>query len=152
VDAESGEVEAQVTKGVDGPTGLAVGAGALWVVSFTDSSVARINLQTAKVETTIPIDLAKHISAGPAGIWVVTERGHTIWRIDPSNNRPTGTITVEGRGNAVAIGQRRVWLAHQAGGFVSSIDPRTGEITKIHLGGVLTDVAVGAGAIWVTAR
>jgi DNA-binding beta-propeller fold protein YncE len=152
IDIASGDVQAKIAKNVDGPTALAAGADALWVVSFADSSIARVNLRTARVETTILTDLAKHIAAGPAGIWVVTERAHTIWRIDPENNRPAGTITVDGLGNAIAVGQKRIWLAHQAGGYVSSIDPRTGKTVKIRVGPPLTDVALGSGAVWVTVR
>jgi hypothetical protein len=113
--------------------------------------VARIDPDTDQVEHTIPIDQPYAIGVGGAGIWVAN-RGPTFWRINAATNLLAGSVPVTGLGDAVAVGATGVWLAHGTFGLVSSIDPQTQRTVKIRIGRPLSDIAFGAGALWVSTR
>jgi YVTN family beta-propeller protein len=150
-DSETGAVQTTITEQLAGPKGLAAAADGVWVIDYPDSWVARIDPDTNQVEHTIPIDQPYAIGVGGAGIWV-SNRGQIFWRINAATNLVASSVQVTGLGDAVAVGARRVWLAHGTFGLISSIDPQKGRIVKIRIGRPLSDIAFGAGAVWVSTR
>ena len=53
----------------------------------------------------------------------------------------------------MAFGGGAVWVANTAGGTVSRIDPATSEVVAtIEIGAAPSGIAVGDGAVWVTAQ
>jgi DNA-binding beta-propeller fold protein YncE len=152
IDSETGAVQTTITEQIAGPKGIAAAAGGVWVLDYPDSLVARIDPDTNHVEHTIPIGQPYAIGVGGAGIWVSQQMGQTFWRIDAATNLAARSVQVTGLGNAIAVGARRVWLAHGPLGLISSIDPQAEKIVKIRVGRPLSDIALGAGAVWVSAR
>jgi YVTN family beta-propeller protein len=151
IDSETGAVQATITEKILGPKGLAAAADGVWVVDYPDSWVARIDPDTDQVEHTIPIVQPYAIGVGGAGIWVAN-RSPTFWRINAATNLLVRSVPVTGLGDAVAVGATGVWLAHGTFGLVSSIDPQTERTVKIRIGRPLSDIAFGAGAVWVSTR
>jgi class 3 adenylate cyclase/streptogramin lyase len=152
VDPETGEVQDTVTDKVDGPKGIAGLRDAVWVLSYPNSWVARIDSRTGIVVATVPIEKPWALGAGGAGIWVAGRFGEIVWRIDPSQNQAAESVRIPGLATGVAVGDKRIWVAHRASGTVTSVDPETGRPKTVELGRPLGDIAVGSGAIWVTVR
>jgi branched-chain amino acid transport system substrate-binding protein len=63
----------------------------------------------------------------------------------------TRTIPVPAGVAGIAAGDGGVWVASSVAGVVSRIDPETNRIVaQVELSGTPTEVAVGAGGVWVT--
>ena len=59
-----------------GASGVAVGAGAVWVASAIDREVSRIDPATGEVVARIAVDGApREIAVGAGGVWVTTDAG-----------------------------------------------------------------------------
>jgi streptogramin lyase len=164
VDTLKGEVTGQVA--VTSPTGLTAGAGSIWLASFADATLIRLDPETATVDATIPLVLPgeepgsdwkflpTHVDANEDGVWVSTARG-AVARIDPATNDVVDVVPLppEGTGGVV-IGRDAVWLDNSGGGIIR-VDPETHraeEMATIYddAGRRLT-VAIGlarAGTLW----
>ena len=110
----------------NGPSGIATGAGAVWVVNSLDGTVSRIDPGTNTVVQTITV------GGGPRGIvyaagsvWVANTGDGTITRIDPESGRPTKTLPVAA--TELAFGAGTLWASQRAAGQVVRIDPTTGK-------------------------
>jgi streptogramin lyase len=164
LDPRSSTVETS-TK-VQAPSNLAIGEGAVWVISFWDGTVTRIDPSTSSVAGTVALELPReiapgdrqflptHASAGEGAVWVSTGRGAVV-RIDPETNQVAATVTTPGdtTGDLVA-GEGAVWVTQNVFG-VYRIDPTTNRVVDeipIEEGGrrlAIDGVAVGGGAVWV---
>jgi streptogramin lyase len=164
LNAGSGMVETS-TK-VHAPSNLAIGEGAVWIISFWDGTVTRIDPSTSSVAGIVALELPReiapgdrqflpsHATAGEGAVWVSTGRGAVV-RIDPETNQVAATITTPGdtTGDLVA-GEEAVWVTQNVFGLYR-IDPATNRIVdeipieegRRRLG--IDEVAVGGGAVWV---
>jgi hypothetical protein len=139
VDTVRGGVTAEVP--VTSPLGLTAGAGSIWVASFSDATLIRLDPETAEIEATIPLVLPgeelgsdwkflpTNVDANDDGVWVSTARG-AVAHIDPATNRvvdvvPLPPATLGG----VAIGQHAIWLDNGLGGLIR-VDPETHEVQE----------------------
>ncbi len=150
------------------PTALAVGAGAVWVAHGFDGSVSRIDPGTGLIEEVITLPepppprsvlTSSGIAVGPGAVWVSgaglapsgTGRSAQpfVWRIDPKTNTVVASIRGAG-GGSLAVGEDAVWTPGVTlTPDVTRIDPSTNSVTAtIPFPGVLSDVAVGEGAVW----
>jgi hypothetical protein len=136
VDTERGEVTAQVP--VTSPTGLTAGAGSIWLASFTDATLLRLDPETADVDATIPLVLPgeepgsdwkflpTHVDANESGVWVSTARG-AVAHIDPATNRVVDVIPLPPESlGGVTIGREGIWLDNGLGGVIK-VAPETHE-------------------------
>ncbi|MET0762716.1 MAG: protein kinase [Thermoleophilaceae bacterium] len=127
---------ASFTKTDTAPSNVAVGEGAVWVLSLEDRTVERIDPETKQVvrrfrtrET--PLDIA----AGLGALWVGT--GERLSRLDPKTGAVTRTVKLPDRGYQgdlgflnwgfpqIAVGAGAIW-AINPDRTVSRIDPKTG--------------------------
>lgn len=164
LNAGSGVVETS-TK-VHAPSNVAIGEGAVWVISFWDGTVTRIDPSTSSVAGTVELELPReiapgdrqflptHASAGEGAVWVSTGRGAVV-RIDPETNQVAATITTPGDATGdLVTGEGAVWVTQNVFG-VYRIDPATNRVVDeipIQEGGRrlgIDEVAVGGGAVWV---
>ena len=135
-DTERGEVTAQVP--VTSPTGLTAGAGSIWLASFADATLLRLDPETADVEATIPLVfpgekpggdwkfLPTHVDANESGVWVSTARG-AVAHIDPATNRVVDVIPLPPESlGGVTIGREGIWLDNGLGGVIK-VAPETHE-------------------------
>lgn len=154
-----------------GPSGVAVGEGAVWLAHGEE--VSRIDPATGKVVATIPAggNWSGAIAAGAGAVWVAendslkvrrSEPGSTtgISRIDPGSNAVTVTIPLPGLkppgtgvsllSGAIAVGEGGVWAAAAAADVLWRIDVDTAQVTRTIPGGhTPASVAAGLGAVWV---
>jgi peptide/nickel transport system substrate-binding protein len=147
----SGALSAVVPVG-SSPTGVAAGAGAVWVADYNAGTVSRIDLATRAVVAPIPVgSTPTGIAVGADAVWVANGYSGTVSRIDPSDDS-VASITVGNGPSGVAVGDGFVWVANSSDGTLSRIDPLSDTATTIPLGGATeaTDVAVGEGAVWVS--
>jgi hypothetical protein len=148
VDTLKGEVTGQVA--ITSPTGLTAGAGSIWLASFADATLIRLDPETATVDATIPLVLPgeepgsdwkflpTYVDANDDGVWVSTARG-AVAHIDPATDRvvdvvPLPPATVGG----VAIGEESIWVGNGLGGMIR-VDPQTHRVDD----GVPIDDEVG---------
>jgi YVTN family beta-propeller protein len=106
-----------------GPSGIAVGDGAIWVANSGDNSVSRILPETTTVTATITV--GRHpagVALGEGGVWVTDQGDDTVTRIDLGSGSET-TIQVGGGPTGVAVGNGAVWVANSDDGTISRIDP-----------------------------
>jgi DNA-binding beta-propeller fold protein YncE len=167
LDPRTGQVLARIP--VPPVHGIAVGAGAVWVVrnavGFEKSSaVLRIDAATNKIVATIPVASGvDDITIGEGFVWVVRNQFRAVGtsgpselvRIDPATNGVVGQPIRLPRGfSHLAIGHGAVWVATATGNFdglLVRLDPRTGQ----QLGEPLPipnleNVADGPLGVWVS--
>lgn len=140
VDPSQSAVVAQVP--VTSPTGLTAGAGSIWLASFSDAKLIRLDPETASVEATIPLVLPgeepgsdwkflpTHVDANDDGVWVSTARG-AVAHIDPATNGVVEVIPLPPETlGGVAIGRDGIWLDNGLGGVIR-VDPETHQVEEM---------------------
>lgn len=97
---------------------------------------------------------ADHVASGAGGIFVTNNPGHALARVAPGNNAVSHVAALGDAPHAVAVGSDAVWLT--AGNravlrVVPAADPTRAQATTIPVDTPVAELAVGAGAVWVTA-
>ncbi len=146
-----GAVTADVPVG-SSPSGVAAGAGSVWVANYDDNTVSRIDPATHAVEQTIQADSTPSgIAVGAGAVWVANNFSGTVSKIDIAADRVVQRIAVGNGPSGIAVGDGSVWVTNSSDGTLSRIDAVSGEVrSTLPLGGGATGVAVGAGAVWVS--
>jgi YVTN family beta-propeller protein len=142
-----------VVPGAGRPSGIAYGAGAVWITDSADNLLLRVN-SAAQIIDRIPV------GGGPAGVtvgdgevWVANELDGTVSEVNPVAGRQVASIRVGIGPDAVAFGYGSVWVANATADTLSRIDAATGHvIAVIPLGSAPTGIAAAAGAVWVTSQ
>jgi virginiamycin B lyase len=133
VDPATNTVSAIVRIPSDCCPSIAAGAGAVWVASFDENVVRRIDPGTNKVTVTIkagpnPAGLA----ANEAAVWVAEHRGGTISRIDPATDKIVATVKVGPTGTSgpqpVAVAFGDVWVGVSNISALVRVDSRTNRV------------------------
>ena len=150
IDAGSGRITGQVPLG-EIPSGVASGAGSVWVALPASGQVARLDPATDTVTQRILVGgNPTGIAFGGGAVWVTNADSRTVSRIDPAANRSVQTIPVGNAPSAIAFGAGFVWVTNTLDGTVSKIDPVTGKVkATIPEGANPAGITVGAGSVWV---
>jgi streptogramin lyase len=99
----------------------------------------------------IPTPLAPcGVGSGYGAVWVATDGGGTISRIDPRQNRVTRSIRVGRSACTLSVGAGAVWTVRYQANELVRVDPRTGRLRRVQVGRVPVDVLAAAGSVWVT--
>jgi YVTN family beta-propeller protein len=151
IDLASGEVVEQVLLSQQ-PSGVAAGAGALWVTNAAAGTVSRLDLDGRRVLETIDVggEPSGVVVAG-GFVWVsVADRG-SVAQISPDVNKVVNTVPVGNQPTGIAAGRSGVWVANSTDHTVQRIDPTAGKVTgAVDVGGAPTGIAVTADTVWVT--
>jgi YVTN family beta-propeller protein len=133
------------------PSGIALGAGAVWVADALGGTVRRIDPKRRRVVATIRVGRQPYALAFAAGsLWATNSDGDTVSRIDPATNRVVATIRVGRNPYGIAAGARSLWAANVADGTVSRVDTISGRVVEtIPVGGDPVAIAATAGGAWV---
>ena len=68
----------------NGPSGIAVGEGGVWVADSLDNAVVRIDPNRRAVVETIPVGQSPAgVAVGGGSVWVANSGDGTVSRIDP---------------------------------------------------------------------
>ena len=168
VDLDTGRVRRTVA--VAKPTGVAIGAGAVWVVEHRANTLVRVDPSSGESLTRIvlgeerPYDLCgmcvENVVVAEGAVWTSDNHGRSVTRVDPMRNRVAERIELPLRVWAVTASDGRVWASQfeedvletdpDAAGLTAAIDPRTNEATTYGLPSY--SVAWVGDALWVTQR
>ena len=166
------ELPADVFPGQD----VAVGEGALWVLTCDRCSDRQVTGATAKGRLlkidprtghalkVIRVSNPGRVATGAGAVWITNFAADTITRIDPETLAVKDVIPLRlpfavARGDRaflpleVAVGEGAVWVGTDRG-VAAKVDPSTDTVTHITrfpsgLGG---DLATGAGAVWIGSK
>jgi YVTN family beta-propeller protein len=141
--------------------GVAAGAGAVWAISGQQAEVLRVDPRTLEVTERIPIvagpGLASPfpvaVAVGGNHVWVLNANTATVTKIDARLRGIVGSfgVDVDRAPVGIAADEQAAWIAN-GDGTVTRIDVESERIEIFEVGNTLRDVAVGAGAVWVSNR
>jgi YVTN family beta-propeller protein len=156
VDPKSQKILASIPSGVANTEGgIIAGAGSIWMPSDEAGMLARIDPATNKVVAKIPIPPGSYTPAFFAGsVWITSTKGSVLTRVDAKTEKVIAKIPVGPSPRFLATGFGSVWTLNQGDGSVSRIDPATNKVAatiEVGVPGPGGDIAVGEGAVWVTA-
>jgi DNA-binding SARP family transcriptional activator len=95
-----------------GPLSIAVGARAVWVVTFSSRQLFKINPITLQIEhrLTLSAERPGSVTAGAGGVWVTGT--HSVTKIDPRTDTVVHTYPINaGYPCAIAATSTTLWLA-----------------------------------------
>ena len=99
----------------NGPSGIAVGDGGVWVADSLDNAVVRIDPDHAVGDTTIPVGHSPAgVAVGAGSVWVANSGDGTVTRIDPRTDKVIATIAVGGSPQAITVADGRAWVTVDA--------------------------------------
>lgn len=158
----SGAVERTVRiPGFVGPAMLHLGSMP-WVNRNSDAMATKpgeldeLDWNTGKLLGRLPFDRGvSDVAYGGGSLWVtVGASPATLVRVDPTTLRPIGTPIdlAPGRAFGSAFGSGVVWETGFDDGSLARVDPATGHVDRIKLGGAAVGVVDSGGSVWVALR
>lgn len=137
---------------LDPCSGLVVAFGSLWIPSCGDHSLLRADVKAGKVEATIaasPANSEGCIASGAGSIWLATDRGTALARIDPGKNSVSARIALPSDSYCPVFADSFVWVTSSGHNVLSKVDPATNKVVKqIPVGQHPRFATFGAGAVW----
>jgi DNA-binding SARP family transcriptional activator/streptogramin lyase len=150
VDPERNAVIGEIPVGAR-PSGIAAGAGSVWVGNRDDNTLLRIDPRSRKVVRTIGLPLEpQEVTVAADAVWVATDDGVVV-RIDPSSNQIARAYRLRRTRDrccppAITTGGTAVWVSQ--GGTLSRIDPSTNGVAQVRDAGVVS-ITSGEGGLWL---
>jgi YVTN family beta-propeller protein len=140
---------------LDNPTGIATGAGAVWVANGFVGQLVRIDPGQSNAVTSIELSSGiQGVAYGEGAVWIASPNDGTLIRWTPSTRERSEIRLPSGaHPEDVAIGDGAVWVTDRDGGRVLRVDPVTLKVgAQIPLLGdrAPTRIAFGEGYVWVT--
>ncbi len=134
----------------NGPSGIAVGDGAVWVANAIDDTLARVDVADGHVRT-VPVNARPSgVAFTPDGVWVASSAGSTVARVDPRSLDVELTADVGSGPTAVLAASGSIWVTNHIDGTVSRLDPQSGSaIATVPVGDGPNALAAASGSIWV---
>lgn len=156
VDAKSHKIVASIPSGVANTEGgITAGAGSIWMPSDAAGVLSRINPATNQVVSKISIPAGSYTAAFYGdSVWITSTKNNLLTRVDTKTEKVITSIPVGPAPRFLATGLGSVWTLNQGDGSVSRIDPATDKVSatiEVGVPGEGGDIAVGEGAVWVTA-
>jgi virginiamycin B lyase len=153
IDVKTNETGDPIALGGMPCPGMATAFGAVWVPLCGETSLARIDLETAAVtRTPLPgLDpLAGSVATGVGSVWVLVDGKGTLLRLDPETTSPVADLYMPPGTTAVAFGMDALWAAASTKNQVVRINPHTNVVEKtIPTGKTPRAIAVGENAVWI---
>jgi virginiamycin B lyase len=133
-------------------SGLAVGFGSLWIPSCGQHTLIRADLTTGKIQATLPVGPANSeggITAGAGSIWLMTNAGSVLARIDPISNTVVADISTPAGSFCPLFADGFVWITSTENSVLTKVDPSTNKIVaQIPVGKNPRFLTYGADSIW----
>jgi streptogramin lyase len=148
---ESDPIGAWLQRRCDLPSGVALGAGSVWVGRNDRRAVMRLDPATGHTIASVSLGFRVfNIAASPSAVWVVSFEDNMIARIDPKTNAVTLRHELLHAPSGVLLADGSVWISTSGNATVVRLDADTGTPqAAIAVGGQPLPLAAGAGAIWV---
>jgi YVTN family beta-propeller protein len=139
-----------------GPTGVAVGGGAVWTIHLDDNRISKIDPRSSEVVATSSAPGPKAVAAGSGSVWVVNGDAGTVTQVDERSAAQTHVVEVPGSTELIAFGAGAVWAASPLTGTVVQINPQSSSVSRSTYvparRGAVKGVAVGEGAVWISSN
>jgi virginiamycin B lyase len=135
--------------------GIVAGFWSVWVASYTDGKVARIDPLTNQVSATVQTQLgATGLAVGAGSVWVTYcgcgQTGGVVSRIDPTTNSVVAVVPVGLEAGFAAFGGGYLWVVIDADVTVVQVDPATNAVRRtIPVGAKSYGIAASDHAVWV---
>jgi virginiamycin B lyase len=139
-----------------GPSGVAVGDGAVWVATWgaDRSRVVRIDPAGNRVVAAVAVPRGQaELAVGAGAVWVASSSDNSVSRIDPATNEVAATIPVGRQPSGIAVAAGSVWVANALDDTVSRIDPAGDRVVAtipIPGQGSAFSLAAAGGSVWVS--
>ena len=154
IDPDGATAIKTIPVGLD-PRGIVVGFGSVWVALAGSNTVVRVDPDTNSVIRPIGVGNAPGsmaVSQDPDALWVVNSLDNTVMQISPDTNTVVDTIEV-GKGPAeIAVVEGIAWVANEADGTLSRIEPGQTPVRTMTIGSVPQGLASVDGNLWVSVR
>jgi virginiamycin B lyase len=151
-DPKANTVAAVIPVGKGPCSGLAAGFGSLWVPNCGDKTLARVDLKTGAVTTTIATTIGSSegsIATGAGSVWLMTDAKGTLARFDPDTNKVVAEVYLPSGSYGLAFGEGALWVTSTDHDSVARIDPHNNLVVEtITVGKAPRFIAAGAGAVW----
>jgi YVTN family beta-propeller protein len=156
VDVKSRKIVASIPSGVANTEGgITAGEGSIWMPSDAAGVLSRIDPATNRVVSKISIPAGSFTAVFDAGsVWITGTKSNLLTRVDAKTEKVLATIPVGPAPRFLAAGFGSVWTLNQGDGSVSRIDTGSNKVSAtiaVGVPGEGGDIAVGEGAVWVTA-
>ena len=157
IDPAGTRIESYVDVGRS-PSGVAVGAGGVWVANGASATVSRLDPATGKLVDTIGVGSdVNGVAVGFGYVWVADGNDGTVTQIDPKFDQAGPTIPQGGQSTIapdpvfyVAVDSAHVWATR--GDELLRIDPHSLQARVWAKVGSPTGLATGGGYVWVTTQ
>jgi YVTN family beta-propeller protein len=150
IDPRGRRVTARIRIG-EQPSGIAIGAGAVWVTDAVAGTLVRVDPQTLAVLAVLRVGAsADAVAVGAGAVWVAVAAEDRLVRVDPGTNAVVAAIAVGAAPRALAMSSDGVWVADSGDGTVVRIDPASDRVVRrITVGQSPQALAVAQGRLWV---
>jgi len=152
LDPATNRIAATVDVGKGPCSGIAAGAGSVWVPVCGDGVLARIDEHSQQVTARLPFrpaDSEGGIAFGDGSVWMLTDKTGVLSRIDPAKGQAIATIQVLPASFACAFGEGAVWVTSTASNKLVRVDPQTNRVTRtVEVGAGPRFLTIGAGSVW----
>jgi YVTN family beta-propeller protein len=148
--SDNGSLHSAVPVG-QSPSGIAYGAGSIWVANTSDGTVSRIDPHTQAVTQTIQVH-AQPVAIAVTGqnIWVTNAGDGSVSQINANSPTEVERIPVGNVPAAIAAGPSGVWVANSGDNTIEHINPVTGATgPTVRVGAGPDGLAVDAHSVWV---
>ena len=159
VDPESNEIVDRIQVGLL-PTGIATGAGNVFVLNGADTNVSKIDATTHRVTRTISLTEttnqvgATAIAFGHGAAWVGDGNAAAVWRVDSAHARSDPPVRIHPRFESdvllLATDATAVWVVSARRSTIYKLDPvSTRTSSRARVPATPVGIAAGGGAVWV---
>jgi YVTN family beta-propeller protein len=120
---------------------LAVGEGAIWVTTFDEDKLSRIDPATNTVQAEVAMGTnPEGIAVTPGAVWVSNHRGGSVWRIDSETNAVVAKIEVGPTGPSgpkdIQSAFGSLWTSVPNASVVIRLDPESNDVATIDVAAV----------------
>jgi len=130
IDLESGQLVSTIDVGGGEFGDIAAGDDAVWVTTFDENTVSRIDPISDEIVAVIGVgENPEDLLVTPDAVWVSNHRGGSLSRIDPATNQVVATVKVGPKGPSgpkeIALVGGDLWTAIPNANAVVRVDPDT---------------------------
>ena len=127
---------------------IAAGPDGVWVTGR--DLLTRIDPRSNRVVRRIALDSPSGPVLTDDDLWVASQDGRTVTRLDRRTGRPEAVIAVGDNSTFVAADDRFAWALNNGEGTVTQIDALTNRVVgTISVGDRAYRLVAGGGAVWV---
>ena len=144
-----------ITASADLPTGatnVAFGAGAVWISSYDQDRLLRVDPATMAVTDSISVGpKPRFLTVSDDAVWTLNQGDGSVSRVSLTRPKLVATIAcgIPGEGGEIAFGAGHVW-ATMFDVPLTEIDPATNTVTRQWTGHGGDGLRVGLGSLWLS--